>query len=140
MNELLALLLTFGAIGIVGIITWIICELEDLIYAKKIQKSKKKFPEFYELKKYRNEVSDQLCDYIRKKVAIKNKITEKLADLPYLTSAKQIQAECQLTEWREELEVLEEEKIIPLKEKQTEINKQISALKDKIEFNGGKVY
>ena len=140
MNELLAMLITFGVLGIVGVIAWVACKLDDLIYNKKIQKSKKKFPEFYELIKHRNELSDQLCDYIRKKVAIKNKITEKLADLPYLTSAKQIQAECQLTEWREELEVIEEEKIIPLKEKQTEINKQIFALKDKIEFNGGKVY
>lgn len=140
MKELLALIITLGIIGIIGVITWGFCKISDLIYDKKIQKSKEKFPDFYELVGYRYELSTQICDLIRKRLEIKDKITRTLADLPYLTPNKQAQAESQLVQWREELEDIEENQINLLRKDRDKMDERIQALKEEIESNGGKVY
>lgn len=139
MKELIALAITLGVFGLVGLITWVCCKISDKIYDKKVEKAHKKYPDFYELVVYVRGVDKQKSKLVCEVYDLKKDINSKVATLVYLTKDDKMALEEEIEKLRQQLKELDE-KIRPLDEESKELWHRVEAWQKDIEDNGGKIY
>lgn len=139
MKELIALAITLGVFGLVGLITWVCCKISDKVYDKKVEKAHKKYPDFYELVAYVRGVDRQKSKLVSEVYDLKKDINSKVATLVYLTKDDKIALEEEIEKLRQQLKELNE-KIKPLDEESKELWNRVEAWQKDIENNGGKIY
>ena len=139
MVEFMALVITLGAFGFVGLITWMCCKLSDKIYGKNAEKALKKYPDFYALVDYVRGVDRQKSKLVCEVYDLKKDISSKITTLVYLTKEDKMALEEEIENLRQQLKELDE-KTRPLEEESKELWHRVEAWQKEIENNGGKIY
>lgn len=138
--ECMIILISLGVLfTTTSLVTLAICHLSDFIHKKKIEKSQKEFPNFYNLVQKHRETNCKLGEIYRKKQNIKKEIDKTLIELNYLIPSEKEKTEKKLNDLRFDL-WNNESTLIELKNIFNAQYDEILNLKEEIEKKGGKVF
>ena len=138
-NEILALLIAVGFICLISFLTWICCKIHDWIYNRKIAKQKQLYPKLYETLNQAYEINVQKCDYLQKKIEIKEKIDRLINEIKYATPHAQDKIKKELNDLRFELKDIEELHIVPLRAEWDSLQAKIKKIETELKNNGIKI-